>query len=498
MLFEDRNQAVIDLMAIEKAYPVQRWKLNGIHLWPILKRELFFFEFAKLQKTKEKKAGRSLVGRSLALLKTKTAAYYQLFTLKLHPSDFVFAGAPAHRVTWNGKAYNRYFDPIITYLRSKNVNSYLTEYYPIDKKTVFHPDNFIAVATLYPAFKKSHPLRQDWLKLVKEPVFQDFLLTLRIKFPDYEQDLEKKLLSVVDAIASWRDLYLYLFKQTKPRYAVGLCYYTHALFGMNVAADELGIISVDMQHGGQGELHPAYTFFKVPKEGYNTLPKEFWCWDSSSYGHIKSWTKGKAHQVKLIGNPWFSFLKETEKSFEGNFTGGKKLILFSHQPVVPALDLYLIQSIKETRGSYQWWIRLHPRISKAEKEAIEILLKGHGIFESVELKKATQLPLPIILNQTAVHLSKYSGTIIESIMSGVPTIILGEVGHRTFSQFIEEGKAIGIREPTTEQLNQALAKSILWSARKNTPTVDYKQFINDYLNKHQHDQRNNFKAEKDP
>ena len=481
MLFKDRIQAVIDLNALEKAYPVHRWKLNGIHLWPILKRELFFFEFRKSQAAKKKKAGGLIIKKGLALVKRKTAAYYQLFTLKLHPSDFVFAGAPAHRVTWNGKAYNRYFDPIITYLNSKNVNSYLTEYYPIDKKTVFHQDNFIAGATLYPAFKKAHALSQDWLQLAKEPAFQDFLLALRLKFPDYESDLEKKLLPVVDAIASWRDLYLYLFKRTKPKYAVGLCYYTHALFGMNVAASELGIISVDMQHGGQGKLHPAYTFSKVPKEGYNTLPKEFWCWDSSSYGHIKSWTKGKAHQVKLIGNPWFAFLKEAEKSFEGNFQGDKKLILFSHQPLVPALDPYLIQSIKETRGNYQWWIRLHPRISKAEKEAIEILLKGHGIFENVELQKATYLPLPIILNQTAVHLSKYSGTIIESVMSGVPTIILGEVGHHTFSQFIEEGKAIGLPEPTAEQLNQVLATTVLLGTQQNSPTVDYKQFINDHL-----------------
>jgi hypothetical protein len=482
MLFKDRSLAIQKLNTLEQEYPVEHWKINGIHLWPVLKRELFFSEFLKTQVFHAKKGRPPFISRAFGAFIRTASAYLKLVTLRLKPSVFVFAGTPSHRVKWDGKAYNRYFDPIITYLSSKNVNSYLTEYHGINRATIFHKGNFIDCAILFHAFKKDHHLKADWQRLADDPQFQQFLVALQSRFPVYAKDLEKNMLSVLNKISSWRNLYVYLFQRIGPEYAVGLCYYSYAIYGMNVAASDLGIISVDMQHGGQGALHPAYTFKKIPDKGYNTLPKEFWCWDEVSYAHIEGWSAGRAHRAKLIGNPWYAFLKEKALTFDGNFPKDKALILFSHQPLVPALDLYLMESIQQTKDLYHWWIRLHPRITKAEEEALVGLLKEHGIFEDVELHKSTHLPLPIILNQSAVHLSKYSGTIIESVMMGVPTIILEGVGNHSFAQIIKEGKAIGLPDPTTETLKACLAR-VVKAPRKAIEALDFKQFINNCLAK---------------
>ena len=489
MTFEDRNLVLEKLNALEQQYPVDTWRINGIDIWPVLKRELFFFEYKKAQHKKSKKPRPSFARKVMSAFKRRLSAYIQLMTLKLSASPFVFAGTPSHRVRWDGKAYNRYFDPIISYLSSRKVTSYFTEYRGIDKDAVFHQGNFIDCSILIHAFRGDYRFLQgkeafkaEWLRLSKEPAFQAFLAALRLKFPAYEKDMEKLLLPVLKEIESWRQLYTYLFRKIKPTYAVGLCYYSYAIYGMNLAAHDLGVTSVDMQHGGQGALHPAYSFTKIPDQGFNTLPKEFWCWDEVSCAHIEGWSAGKAHQARLLGNPWFAFLKENALTFEENFPKDKQLILFSHQPMVPVLDQYLLESIKQTKEIYHWWIRLHPRISKTEEEALKILLKEHGIFDDVELQKATHLPLPVVLNQAAVHISKFSGTIIEGVMLGVPTIILEEVGYHTFTQLIKEGKAIALPHPNAEKLQSTLM-NVLQLPRNAAQSHDYKQFINECLAK---------------
>ena len=42
-----------------------------------------------------------------------------------------------------------------------------------------------------------------------------------------------------------------------------LCYYVSEMYAMNLATAELGINSWDIQHGGQGSMHIAYTNFNV-------------------------------------------------------------------------------------------------------------------------------------------------------------------------------------------------------------------------------------------
>ena len=42
------------ILKIEQDFPVNNWKINGVHLWPILRYHLFFFLIDALEKKKAK------------------------------------------------------------------------------------------------------------------------------------------------------------------------------------------------------------------------------------------------------------------------------------------------------------------------------------------------------------------------------------------------------------------------------------------------------------
>lgn len=480
MLSEDRVNLIKKLNRLEDQFPVHLWIIGGLHIWPILKNEIFFSEFGK-PNVKNPLFKMSRVKETAKLIKRCIFAQVQLFSLKTTRSSFLFAGAPSHRAEWKGKSLNKFFDPMIQFLGEKNITSTFTEYQPIKKKPIYSRKNYIDCSELVYAFRANRNFVKDYKKLLTTTEFQKFLNVLGTFFPDYNNDLSKSLFPVLNKTLDWRDLYLFLFKRIQPNYAAGLCYYSEAMYGMNSAAAELGIISIDMQHGTTGLLHPSYFFKRVPEHGYNVLPKIFWCWDESSVNNISAWSKNKCHQAVLIGNPWFSFLKEQEGDDILSIPTDKPLILFTHQPLTPVLDNYLIECVKRTKKSYNWWIRLHPRITNNDAKELKSILDDNNLSQYVELLQASQLPLPLLLSKTSVHISKYSGSILESVMSGIPTIVLEGIGNTTYSNYIDEGKAIGIAVPTVENLTINL-ELILNTTKTENTFIDYKEVLVDYIN----------------
>ena len=57
-------------------------------------------------------------------------------------------------------------------------------------------------------------------------------------------------------------------------------------------------------------------------------------------------------------------------------------------------------------------------------------------MDRVNIEDATKLPLPGILSRTYIHLSKFSGSVLEAYMMNVKTIILSEVGVESFPQVV--------------------------------------------------------------
>ncbi len=478
-----RQECVEFLKNVEKEFPVNTWSIDGIDIWPLIKTDLFFLWFKKKDDpnvlTVYKKP------RKLKKIFNLLKSILHLIILKTKKSkhiDYLFSGAHSHRVNLDNVFINRFYQPIMDAAKKSNKNSIVVEYsemvksenYGELKNLLFLHDYLPAVKLLKKiSIKKNHISNVTELNTCLQKVREKGLINV---------DYETYFLRIIDQINNIK-IYKYIFdiilEKYNPKLSMGLCYYNIPMYALNLSSYNKQIPSVDMQHGGQGELHVSYSgFINTPISGYNIMPKYFWCWDETSAREIKMWSSHQSfHQVIVGGNPWLSYNKFKEQAKE---LSTKKIILYTLQ--FNELDEFIKQAIAQTPSEYIWWLRMHPRKTEGKNKIIEELNKDN-LLHKVNINEATTFPLPLILLKTAVHITKYSGSTIEAAQMGVPTIIIDAVGKKIYNGLISEQKAIVLEEFNAECLLKSIStiKEKIVPPTNNNTTRDFVAQLNDLI-----------------
>jgi hypothetical protein len=223
------------------------------------------------------------------------------------------------------------------------------------------------------------------------------------------------------------------------------------------------ISTVDFQHGPQTNIHMAYSSWsKVPTSGFNTMPREFWTWDKNSKENIESWAlKTDNTKVTIVGQPYIAF-----SIANNNFKEQKKEILYSLQ--VEPLDQLGLKIINLIRNSaYVWNLRLHPR-SISNEEDLTLLLNKNGLFKNFKIQDHVTNPLPESLANTILHITNFSGCLIEAHLMGVPSLIINNVGKEMFAEYIDN-KLVYYIDENEKDFDLKFEKLI-----KNIKTIDPK------------------------
>jgi hypothetical protein len=444
--FEDLKGLISYLNEIETRYPVNNWIIGDTKVWPLIKLIIFKRIFYLTNPTsgyvkKEGKKGNAF------LLIFKSMLYLLKISIKFMTiNEYVFSGAPSHRVRFNDKLYNRYFDPMIDWIEKELDHKCLHIEYSCNRLSseFYNKKNIILLNKLIPFFKIKGKLYKRRLDIAFSG-FDEFCKEINRKVHFDENIISEQVVrNQYSSILLYKRIFNWLIKKYKVRYTFGLCYYNNPMIGMNLAAFENQIPSIDMQHGSQGPLHVAYAnWHEIDHTGYTMLPEYFWCWDDLSAASINQWAgRQKFHKVIVGGNPWNEIWKQQNTQNLFNFDDSKQIVLYTMQPVGDLLDSYLIDTIKLSSPDHVWWLRLHPRQLSAMPELLQII-DDNGLNDKVNVQDATSLPLPLIFSKCHVHISKYSGSINESIQFNVPTIIIDEIGTNTFSKEINRGTATG-------------------------------------------------------
>jgi len=463
---EDRIRIVNLLASWEDKFPVYEWKVAGIDVWPVIKTRIFF-EKVKQARNSESQLNRVSLFASLSEL-------VKIFSLKR--CTVFFAGSKHHRLMFNNSSINRYYKPLTEYLDSKNV-SYLQTEYLSDAAAGPHVlkldrvIRFFYLPGLLTKLKKSI--------LWKDSAYLQFLSEVDSQLSITPSKISSLILKSLFSIKRWSFVYDILFRFTKPKLVIGLWYYSNAQYGMILAAKKLGVYSVDLQHGAQGFLHPAYTFNNFQAQGVNTLPNGFWCWDEESAKHLRKWYKSNQKWIEVLGNPWVTYLYNWQGEENKMLAGiNQKLIIYTHQPVQEAIDLYLIEAMNKTSDEFFWWIRLHPGTTAKEKVKIVELLKENKLSNKVKLETESEVPLPILLKHSYLHISKYSGSIVEASLMNRTSIVLEEIGCSTFTELINNGMAFGLPIPTAEKIISLMTHH---NGNEDLKIADYKTILDRYL-----------------
>lgn len=477
MDFKDRKEIILFLQDCEKKYQVKDWQIDGLHIWPLLKTTIFFKFINSLR---EKNTSLPKRRFSLIFLKSKSllSSIYYTYKLNFKKVDYLFTGAINYRQTYKGNSMNKFFDPLMDYIEEQQLgSSKLFDYYGIEANK-YKSNRVVGLVNLYPYFKFKENKKITAINELGND-FHQLLDELATQFNVEKKTLLFEINNQFKATKAWEKIWLRVLTKTQPKIAFGLCYYVPAMYGMNIACQELNIPAVDMMHGLQGPLHPCYNIKEFPENGYALMPDYFWLWEEDSYANLKPCLhKQCKHQAFIGGNPWHLFLKNEASK---DTLSRKKIILYTLQTTLePVVNDFILQAIKETKEDFQWWLRFHPRMTKEEIDLIYTSLANNNLLHKVEIKQANALALPLLLVNCEVHISKFSGSIAEAAMiGGCLNIIIDEIGKESYENLIEQEKAVFYNQHKDGQLMN-FVNSYLSHTDKNLNDVqhfNYSSFI---------------------
>lgn len=451
-----RKEFVELIVKVEMKYDTSLLQVNGVSFWPMM-RMAMFWQFVKLRTvpTQEKRANISnskwnYLGRLfLAPLVWLKLLYLRLARRRLL---VLFAGHKSQHVDINGKGINRFYYAFINHHDEKS-----EEYGYLDTSLMT-----IGIGSINIDIKSlmlAQVLRIKYLEPLK---YQNATLEVIDDICKYIADelsidattIKMGVLNNMDSITAYACVFETILKILKPKRVCGISYYGIEISGLFIAANKLKIPTVDIQHGGQGPQHLAYSnFTKVPKWGYQLLPKYFWVWDQQSKEQLNQWIGSQSfHKVILGGQPWLSAqLVSQQTSWEGL---RKPSILFTMQ--FNELSDFDLSLIKTTKEKFHWYLKPHPTW---ENNIVELQneIKNEGLLDTVTLLSA-QASLVTSIDNADIHVSKFSGSIIEASLLGTYSIIIDPIGIASYKDLIESKRAFPYLETDKVDFTNLLLK----------------------------------------
>ena len=461
-------------------YSVLDWQINGILIWPILRIRIYLTatNFYENLKPEGKAPKPNPVNRFVRSIISGT----RFFVVHKKQVDYIFLEADSHRVNYKNQNIDRFFDFFIDEQEKAGKNSMMINYNNVHLSTKpYKGRRFIAYEPLLDLMKFIFKVKRVFKRRVHSfhlkgynKFYEDELLTLEKQYGMRFNLGISDLNGLFELIAIETKLDNLIIKRLKPVYVFSLCYYSLRVMIFNQNAAKKGIATIELQHGPQTGHHAAYMrWTKVPKSGFQTMPKYFWCWEGDSVREINQWAVNTDYHLAFNGgHPWIEYFKGEQHAADPM---EKPRILVTLQPTENVLPEFLVETIRISYVAYDWWIRLHPRQMSQQRE-IKKVLKNQGVLDLVNFNDATQQPLPLVLRDSIIHITQYSGATIEAALLGIKTVVVDRLGESLFQKQIDEGKVTVLLEKDASQLLDLIAKEKPGRTRKHRPKNNFSDY----------------------
>jgi hypothetical protein len=460
--FEDVINA---LVAAEDLVPVNDWIVEGIQIWPLVRLRLYFsglkheFDGANTSAPVRMKLPKSLA--KIAAMATGQArkALSSLrdpgrIALRAKRGSVLFFSDGVSFAHFDGKWLERFCDPLIETLRESGVATHLW----VPAHTYYTP-RYSASEWIQSGIDRAQlngvmrllTRGADGLRL---PGHAEFLQLLRDRDFDTDEFSTARISSDAARIAAVSKYFRRRLVRLRPKLVFIVSYYAIEGYALVKACRELGIATIDLQHGVQGRIHPGYGQFTVaPADGYQLLPDYFWSWSNEEAEVISEWSTARVarHRAIVGGNPWLeSWLSAgtaAVKEYDARIGELQRQARARHHVLVTlqfglAFETFLkpLAELALRAGpDWRWWIRLHPAILGLGPE-IHRRLNDFGMA-NFDLDNASSLPLYALLRHMDLHMTYSSSVVLEAAAFGVPSFVCGTAGEELFPQQVASGEA---------------------------------------------------------
>ena len=419
---------------LEREFPVDRWILSGMHIWPIIRLKIFGVLHSNDRP--EDSASSKEAPRRSSIKSTPGYRYlkviYHLFfgkkrLLVLPKSTQILFFSPAgRRIFFRNRRYHRTFGFLCDVLSEHSILAYIVEMESDSHEWSYENVRSLAYTGIPPLAPQAInqncndgdlPEYGRFLQAISDSDLQPFSPQFAIA----------EIYSVVQYILASTEVYQKAIQETNIQLCVVDCFYHWDGFAIIRACHNLRIKTLEIQHGVQGESHPAYSsWLKIPVGGYTVIPDLFWCWDQYSAENINSWLAPARGENRAFvgGNVQLAAFREHRNGqSSGNelidrirmsVEEGKKNILVTLQPDT-VLPIWFFQVIQVLGESCRWWFRLHP--SQSIQELSSLRLDG-----SCDIHQARAASAPEVLEYMDLHVTENSSCIIEASQMGIPSV----------------------------------------------------------------------------
>jgi hypothetical protein len=450
----DRVKTSLDLInEFEKTFEVEKWTVNGLHIWPSLRiplvsawEKVLYYkneEFVKSKLTLVQKIKKEIYWFKLALRAKKLKNIYSR-----HNADIGIWSADIYRVYDGKHNYSRFSDAFYDLESGSGLNvlsvnitmKMVSEgYYPgVDITFEYLLARYYALVKSLFSFwwnvdvDLSGPLK--WCSsyglpsvgLYKRNIYYHFCLLTALK---------KQSLKIINK---------YQLKA-----CLKVCWYSPEGMALAWAAKEAKIPCYDLQHGIAGASnHMAYCGWEcLPKGGYEIIPENFWCWTNEDARVINAWGKLQNPIVNTYvgGNIWQrlwyedklpkNFFMSTIKNSEFLRDHRIKILFTMQTGNVPSI---LFELIEKSPVSWNWWIRCHPN----QLENMLSITESLKQFNNVDISNSSIAPLPLLLKHADVHITGWSAVVYDARDFGLLNIVYHPSAHRYFKKDIKMGDLI--------------------------------------------------------
>lgn len=471
---------------LEQDYAVTEWTISGIKVWPIIRLDIgeeFYASHANVCITDTKsntylKKIRKLLCEIKSFLKIYFYDYKN--NCEYNDEDIICIIGNESRWIRDGKLgwYSRTVEPIRSQLTKAGFSVFNFEY--------FNSSYFLnGEAARIPRNNKSKIVNMGIIKSIIMSKFQS-VYDKNVYLPDYEVvsklclkrgiNLESfDYVYLVQLLLATRDYYINILKKGNPKLVIITNWRNMKEMALTMAAKKLGIPCIEVAHGYYGQESFTHFGWKIqPKNGYELRPDFYWCWTNKSAEYMnKELIKGKA----IAGYPphihaWFNGIKnnylDEEKILKKILPQNKKIILVTLNHVISRekYPSWLLDVVHDTKNEFFWLFRKHDNIKRSGQD---ILCDEIGNLSNVEWEKSSLFPLMLLLENSDIHITYDSSSVIEAAFMGLHSIVMSEMCRDRYMEQFENGEVSFVKS-----YDEMMNILVNYSDKTN------KELVNDY------------------
>lgn len=466
-----RDELLSLLNELERTTPATRWEAGGVSLWPLIRMRALFEIFERLDYGLDRASAPADPQGARELDRAR-------FRFESCPrAECVFLSNAAYVKRVGEERIDIYLDPVMDVLRGAGFSCIRLE---LEGLHGYSPrrrdDRFFVNAALEEraSVTPRDPRSAAELGLPGWEAVRDALAAKGLKVAVGMLERGCDLWRFNALAGCFEDM----FRALRPKTVFLACYYAVKQMAAVQAARRLSIPVVDVQHGVQGQWHPAYgRWDNVPPAGYSVLPDRFAVWSEAERRVIDQWREAsgvETHVPFVAGYPWIEQWRKgstpAAEAGEAPFSGsGLRRILVTHQDesIFPE---WIYESLAELSRENAILFRLHPgaahRAAHWERKLQE---KGLVHFDVV---RATELPLTALLADTDVHVTGCSSCVLEAREFGIPSVVIHYHGLLVYREMIDDGSCLYAPDPATFARALRVARPLRRDDREPEPVLD--------------------------